>query len=316
MTLRDNGLVPRVSQDGPFAEQQLRTTLQAACRHAGLDPGGAQLIHITVNAIYQLAHEPVVVRIAASRDLAAKVERVVQAARWLESAQVPAVRLAPPHQPFLVEETGHVVTYWQYLPPSGTPLAAGDLAEPLRRLHALPVPGIRLPDWRPIDTARARIAQHARAALTTAEHAWLTERATALEDELGGIRFALPRAVIHGDAYVGNLLRDRDGRVVLCDLDSMCLGPPEWDLIPELVGHRRYHRPAAQYQRLVDGYGFDPRAWPGHRALCDLREFLVLTSVLPVLDSSPGIAREFRLRLGAMRRGDTTTAWTPFGRAA
>jgi hypothetical protein len=103
---------------------------------------------------------------------------------------------------------------------------------------------------------------------------------------------------------------------VLCDLDSMCMGPVEWDLIPELVGHRRYHRPADQYQRLVDGYGFDPRTWQGHRVLCELREYLVLTSVLPVLGSSAGIADEFRLRLDAMRRGDTTAVWTPFGRAA
>jgi aminoglycoside phosphotransferase (APT) family kinase protein len=308
--------VPRVTQDGPFAEQRLKLTLAEACRLAGLDPHGAQLIHVTVNAIFRLASAPVVLRIAATRDLVRPVERVVAAARWLEAAQVPAVRLFPALQPIMIDETGHVVTYWTYLPQHGMPLSAGDLAEPLRQLHALPAPTFVLPDWQPIDTARARIEQHAQGVLTAAEHAWFLERAASLDGELSRLEFPLARAIIHGDAYVGNVLRDTSGQAVLCDLDSMCLGPREWDLIPELVGHRRYHRPAAEYQRLVDTYGFDPRDWPAHRVLCDLREFLVLTSVLPVLGSSLGIASEFRLRLNAMRRGDTSAAWTPFGRAA
>lgn len=308
--------MPRVTQDGPFAEQRLHVTLAEACRRAGLDPHGARLIHITVNAIFHLERDHAVVRIAAARDLFAQVDRVVKAAHWLEAQQVPAVRLLPVQQPVVIEETGHVVTYWRYLPQHGTPVAAGDLAGPLRRLHALPPPDFPLPDWRPLDTARSRIVRHGQTVLAGTEYAWFLQRAQSLEEELADLTFPLARAVIHGDTYIGNLLRDLSGQAVLCDLDSMCVGPPEWDLIPELVGHRRYHRSAAQYQRLVDVYGFDPRDWPGHSVLCDLREFLVLASVLPVLGSSLGIAREFRLRLDAMRRGDTSAAWTPFGRAA
>jgi hypothetical protein len=308
--------VPRVTQDGPFAEQQLLVSLTEACQRAGFDARGAQLIHITVNAIFRLDRDQVVLRIAATRDLLAQVGHVVKAARWLEAERVPAVRLLPVHQPVVIEETGHVVTYWRYLPQYGAPLTAGDLGNPLRQLHALTLPEFPLPDWRPLETARARIAQHGHAVLTVPEHTWFLERVQELEEGLSMLKFPLARAVIHGDAYVGNVLRDRSDQPVLCDLDSMCVGPPEWDLIPELVGHRRYHRPASEYQRLVDTYGYDPRDWPGHQLLCELREFLVLTSVLPVLGSSLGIAREFRLRLDAMRRGDTSTAWTPFGRAA
>lgn len=308
--------MPRVTQDGPFAEQRLHASLTEACRRAGLDPHGAQLIHITVNAIFRLERDQAVLRIAASHDLLGQVNRVVAAARWLEAEQVPAVRLFPTRQPAVIEETGHVATYWRYLPQDGKPLTAADLAAPLRRLHALAPPDFPLPEWRPLDTARARIMQHGQSVLTTPERTWFLERARSLEEELGGLEFPLARAVIHGDAYIGNLLRDLSGQAVLCDLDSMCVGPPEWDLIPELVGHRRYHRPATQYQRLVEDYGFDPRDWPGHQVLCDLREFLVLASVLPVLGSSLGIASEFRLRLDAMRRGDISAAWTPFGRAA
>ncbi|MFJ4526143.1 phosphotransferase family protein [Streptomyces sp. NPDC088810] len=83
--------------------------------------------------------------------------------------------------------------------------------------------------------------------------------ADSLSDELLRPHFALPRAVIHGDAHVGSMLRAPEGHAVLCDLDFMCLGPPEWDLMPEFVGYLRYGRPWADYQRLSDAYGFDPR---------------------------------------------------------
>ena len=308
--------MPRVTEEGPFARQRLLATVAAACRHAGLDPTEAHLIHITVNAIFLLPRDRLVLRITAASDPAAQARHVTQIARWLASQDVPAVRLAPVSQPLLVEESRHAVTYWRYLPQEGPPLGAGDLGQPLRRLHALPLPPFPLPAWRPLHVARARIARHAAHVLTAEEHRWFTQRADDLQSELDHVDFPLARAVIHGDAYIGNLLRDESGGPVLCDLDSMCLGPVEWDLIPELVGHRRYHRPATEYQRLVDEYGFDPRTWQGHRVLCELREYLVLTSVLPVLDSSAGIADEFRLRLDAMRRGDTAAIWTPFGRAA
>ena len=305
-----------VTQEGPFAEQRLRLTVEAACRHAGLDPHGAQLIHVTVNAIVLLPDSRVVIRIAATPDLAGQSQRIVDAAHWLESEQVPAVRLAAIPQPLLVEETGNVVTYWRYLHQNGPRLAAGDLAAPLRRLHSLPRPSVALPEWRPLQVARARIARHGAEALTEHEREWFAQRADQLQLQLDALEFPLARAVIHGDAYIGNLLRGQAGDPVLCDLDSMCWGPAEWDLIPELIGHRRYRRPAAEYDKLVERYGFDPRTWPGHRVLCELREYLVLTGVLPVLDSSAGIADEFRLRLDAMRRGDTAAVWTPFGRAA
>lgn len=315
-TVRDDDPVPDVTQSGPFAEHRLRATLDQACRHAGLDQHGADLLHITVNAIFRLADAPIIVRIAASTDLLPKVQRVVAAARWFEQRGLAAVRLAPIDQPFVVARTGHVVTYWRYLPQTDPPLAADDLAEPLRRLHALPQPDFPLPIWDPIVTARARIAQYAHGLLAPDVRAWFESRAEGLRRELECLDFPLRRSVIHGDAYVGNLLRDEQGSGVLCDFDELCLGPPEWDLIPELVGHLRYHRSDLEYQRLVDSYGFDPRTWSGHDVLRRVRELLVLTGVLPVLDSSPGIAAEFHHRVDAMRAGDTDAQWTPFGRAA
>ncbi len=36
--------------------------------------------------------------------------------------------------------------------------------------------------------------------------------------------------MIHGDASVGNVLRDRQGAPVLIDLEGFAIGPREWDL--------------------------------------------------------------------------------------
>jgi hypothetical protein len=307
---------PQVTESGPFAEHLLRTTLEHACRHADVDHRGAQLIHVTVNAIFRLASAPIIVRIAASPSLMPKVERVVAAAKWLERQGVAAVRLSEIDQPLLVRETGHVVTFWQYLSQTEAPPSAGDLAKPLRSLHSLPMPQFNLPRWDPLPTARARVDACPDTLLTAQERRWFADYADMLNEELDSLSFPLKRSVIHGDAYVGNLLRDQNGAAVLCDLDSLCFGPPEWDLIPELVGHIRYHRPSIEYQRLVDAYGFDPRSWPGHQTLLRVREYLVLTSVLPVLDSSPGIAAEFHHRIRSLRDGDHEAQWTPFGRAA
>jgi hypothetical protein len=307
--------VPHVTESGPFAEHLLRTTLDRACRHAGVDGGGAELIHVTINAIFRLASTPMIVRIAGSPNLLPKVKRVVAAAAWLEQQGVAAVRLAQVEQPLLIPETGHIVTFWRYLAQTAAPLAAGDLAQPLRALHSLPAPEFELPTWDPITTARSRLEACPDTLLLGEERRWFTEYADMLSEELGLLAYPLRSSVIHGDAYVGNLLRAENGTPVLCDLDSLCYGPPEWDLIPELVGHIRYHRPSGQYQQLVDSYGFDPRSWPGHRTLLRVREYLVLTSVLPVLDSRPGIAAEFHHRIRSLRDGDHEVQWTPFGRA-
>jgi len=43
----------------------------------------------------------------------------------------------------------------------------------------------------------------------------------------------LPRGVIHGDASVGNVIRDTTRHAVLIDLDGFAVGPREWDLVPD-----------------------------------------------------------------------------------
>ncbi|MBR7827824.1 aminoglycoside phosphotransferase family protein [Actinospica sp. MGRD01-02] len=302
------------TEHGPFSRARLARSLAAACEHANLDPSGAKLIHTTVNATFQTRQPEVIIRIARSRSLLPQVDRVLALARWLKRHSVPAVVPADIDQPLPIEESDHVVTFWNYIPTTPPKPSSAELAAPLRRLHSLSPPPFELPHFAPIDTGRMRIDLHG-SALDPAQYEWFADRLDQLEEELSSLEYALPQSVIHGDAYVGNLLRAPEGHIVLCDLDGMCIGPPEWDLIPELVAAVRYGRPG--YQQLVEAYGFDPRSWVGAAVLQSVREIMVLTGVLPVLDSSPGIRSEFNQRLASLMDGtDGLASWTPFASAA
>lgn len=290
---------------GPFARHRLRRTLQLACRHAGLpDSEAGELLHITMNALYKLPTASAIVRIAPSAGLLPEAERIVQIAHWLAAADFPAVRLLPDvPQPLVIEETDHVVTFWRYLPQDTHPAPrAYELADPLRQLHHLPLPTFSLPPWDSTSAMRDRV--NADTTLTPDDRCWLHDSISELDEQLAGLSYVLPhRGVIHGDAYVGNLLHDASGQPVLCDLDSLCTGPAEWDLVPELVACIRYQRSLADYDRLCARYGADIRTWTGWPTLRRLRELKVIASVLTIVPSSPGIGAEVRLRLRSLREG-------------
>jgi hypothetical protein len=97
---------------GGFSAVTTARTLERACAAAGLDGGGAELLRLGENAIYRLASVPVVVRIA--RRYLPDVRAEVAVARWLASADFPAVRLAgPADQPLVVD--GRPVTFWKLI---------------------------------------------------------------------------------------------------------------------------------------------------------------------------------------------------------
>jgi hypothetical protein len=61
---------------------------------------------------------------------------------------------------------------------------------------------------------------------------------------------------------MGNLIDGKNGAVI-CDLDSGCEGPREWDLVPLAVGKLRFDYPGDGYGALADVYGFDVITWEG-----------------------------------------------------
>ncbi|MBC8092345.1 MAG: phosphotransferase, partial [Pseudonocardia sp.] len=138
----------------------------------------------------------------------------------------------------------------------------------------------------------------------------LTEWCDDLEPRLARLRERQADTLVHGDAHVGNLLRDR-GNPVLCDFDPVCAGPWQADLVAVAVGEDRFGRPGA-HRALAESYGHDVRQdtdWP---LLREARELKMIAAAVPLLASTAGIAHEFRIRLDSITIGDTTAQWTPF----
>ncbi|WP_018502422.1 aminoglycoside phosphotransferase family protein [Parafrankia discariae] len=308
---------PEPGVAGRFSAQRSRHALARVCASVGLDDRDAEPIKLTVNAVYRLPREAAVVRIAGSAAMNHRVGKVVRVARWLAGHGMPAVRLLPGlPAPVTVDE--HVATVWvDAAPPTGTPTTtptgtggARDLAAVLRLLHALPPPEPPLPVWDPLDDVRRRLSDAE--GLGDDDRRFLEDRTLQVGEALATVRYALPRTVVHGDAHLGNLIRSTTGEVVICDFDATCRGPAEWDLIPVAVGALRFGRPPTPQLELARAYGFDVTAWDGFGVLRSVRELKLVTSVVPILASSPTAAAQFAVRLGSLRSGSDRTVWTPY----
>jgi serine/threonine protein kinase len=254
--------------------------------------------------VYALVTAPFVIRIVGSTRLRHRVGTVVRVARHFERHDVPAIRLLDGiEQPLQVG--GHLVTVWHQVPSIGRPATSTDLARLLRQVHALPAPD-GLAEWAPFAAVRARVSDAEE--LTADDREFLLERCAELETALAELEFPLPRGLVHGDAYPGNVIPGPDGPV-LCDFDSSCVGPPEWDLTPLAVGRERFGDPPVRYRTFAAAYGFDVTSWPGFAVLRAIRELKLTTSVLPILRSRPRVRPELHRRLDDLRNARTDTRW-------
>jgi hypothetical protein len=294
----------------PLDPAEIRATVAETGRQVGLDARDPELIKFTNNAVLRLRHAGVVLRIAGSSVVGARARHVVYAARLFTRHDVSSVRLWPGgHYPTIIR--GHEITIWDDVPALRRP-EPDDLAVLLRAVHAVPAEPTELPAWDPITGIRQRI--RAATAVTPDVLGFLTaecdEVAGGLED-LAQTQPLLPRGVVHGDAFLGNVIVGPAGPV-LCDFDSTSWGPPEWDLTPIAVGARRFNYGADLQRRLAAGYGVDITRWKGFRVLSRLRELQLVTSVLPVLGANPALRPQWRVRLDSLRRRDDTVRWTPY----
>jgi Ser/Thr protein kinase RdoA (MazF antagonist) len=298
--------------EDPEPGRLTRTTLDALLatigKQAGLDVRDAQLIKFTNNAVFRLAHEPVVVRIAGSETMRVRIPKVVEVARWLAEHDAPAVRLLN-GVPQPLQLDGQLVTLWQAVPLGGPPPNGADLARILRLFHGLPAPAPSLPNWRPFDEIRSRLAEPE--GLDDANLAYLLEECDRVEAELADVSYVLPRGPIHGDAFLGNLIPSPDGPVI-CDFDSSADGPREWDLTPVAVGRLRFDYPGDAHGELAAGYGFDVLNWPGFPVLRQIRELKLVTSVIPILKSNPRLREQWAFRLRTFRERDVAAKWSTY----
>lgn len=293
--------------DGRFTRAKLDWALAETSALLGLDHRDAKLVRFTNNAVYALAREPVVLRIVGSRALRHRAAKVVAVARHFERQEIPAIRLLPGvDQPIHVGE--HVITAWVRVEQTARRATAEDLGRLLRRVHAIPAPeGIG--QWAPLADVRARVADAEE--IDAGDRRFLLRRCAEVEAALGELEFPLERALIHGDAHPGNVIAGPHGPV-LCDFDSSCAGPPEWDLTPLAVGRERFGDPPVRYRILAGTYGFDVTTWDGFPVLRAARELKLTTSVLPILRSHPPVREEFRRRLDDLRRGRKHVPWARY----
>jgi thiamine kinase-like enzyme len=264
------------------------------------------------NAVYALAGRPVVVRIAADAGVLAEMERAVRVARWLEVEGFPANRVVPGvAQPAVI--AGRVVTFWESVQDAEEYASLPELADLLKRLHWLEEPeSLGLPYFDPLAKVRGGLARLG-GGVRPEDAAYLTERADRLGEEYARLDFVLPFGLIHGDANVGNVLRGRDGRAVLIDLDGFALAPREWDLILTALYFDRFGwHTRDEYASFVHHYGFDVMNWPGYEVLADLRELMMTLWMGGKAASEPKAAEEFARRVEAIRTGGSRRDWRPF----
>lgn len=279
--------------------------LAAVCAELGLDPAGARLLRDVNNAVFRLAGHPVVVRLVTLPSYVRRAELAVSAATVFAAHGVPAIRLLPGvAQPVRVGE--HVATVWQAVPPSRRRPGGADLARLLRAVHALAPPQPGLPEWDPLTDFDNRVRHTT--SMAPGDRDFLLRRSAGLAAEVAELRFALPAAVLHGDAHLGNVITGPDGPV-LCDFDSCSVGPPEWDLTPVAVADVRFRRPPAHQRDFIRAYGFDVRDWEGFEVLGGIRDLKLIAGVFPRPGSPPAVQVEFGRRIASLRAGRRSEQW-------
>ena len=284
------------------------SVLARACGQVGLDPAGAALIRLVNNAVFRLVRQSVVVRVTLTDGLAYRAHAAVAAGRMLAAHGIPAVRplLGIPN-PLHID--GRAVSFWREVVDTGAAPTAVQLSSVITLLHRLPIAGVRLPNWNPISDLRSRIADMR--GWDRSDVDFLSRRCGAVESALAALDYPLPTSVIHGDAHLGNMIATPAGPV-LCDLDTACVGPREWDLVPLAVGQLRFGRTEDVHRQFADAYGVDITTWPGFPVLRELRELKLATVGLPNAHLNPEVGFELRLRLRSLRAAQTTARWNPY----
>ncbi|GAB4001689.1 aminoglycoside phosphotransferase family protein [Glycomyces albus] len=291
---------------GRFTDNRMRAALTGIATQLGVDDRDALVLHMANNAVYALPSAGIVVRITRSTTLHDRIRKGARLGSWFAEVNAPTIRLhGGLRQP--LEYEGLLATVWDYIPPAPAP-DTDDLGSVLKEFHSLPTPDFELTKWDPVGTARKRIADAE--ALDEADHRTLLAWCDRLEPEVNALVTDAGGSLIHGDAHAGNLLRHPDDRVVLCDFDSTCLGPPGVDLAAVAAGEIWFGETGA-HTRLAASYGYDITAAPAWPLLREARELTFVVGGVPLMASTPGVAEEFKLRLNAVLAGDASVPWTP-----
>ncbi|MGW4638022.1 phosphotransferase [Sphaerisporangium sp. NPDC004334] len=293
----------------PFTAPEARETLNAACRKAGLRAENAALLRLGENAIFQLATEKLIVRIARNAEVLPDATKEVAVAEWLRESGLPASEPADYEQPLLIRD--RPVTFWRLIENNGEKASVRDLARILRQLHHLPVPpDLPLPKFDIFGRVSERIAKTE--ALSEKDHEFLEGRLAELREKYESLRYPLTPCAVHGDAHQQNLIVTLDGRVLLIDFERFAFGPPETDLAVTATERLIGWHSTEEYESFTDTYGFDVMRWEGFPVLRAINELKMTTWLMQNVNESERVAEEFRTRFASLRNDDAPRSWTPF----
>lgn len=298
----------RPSRADPLTSAEALATLDEACQATGRSAEGATLMRLGENAIFRLACDPVVVRIARDLSILSDAKKEVAVASWLRDTHLPAAETMEHPQPIIAR--GRPVTFWKLIDDTGTKATIAELGAILRRLHALPVPGsLHLPQ---LDIF-GRVAQRIDAAgISEPDRSFLTDRLASLRARYQDLRYALPPSAVHGDAHQSNLIKRPDGTAVLIDFERFAFGHPETDLSVTATEYLIGWHTDEQYAGFVRAYGHDVMDWPGFPVIRAVNELKMTTWLMQNIGESDDIAAEFRTRLASLRDDRAPRDWQPF----
>jgi hypothetical protein len=204
------------------------------------------------NVIVHLSPSPVVAKVAASTlavrpDAAAWLQRELDVASFLARAGAPVLSPSPEVPAVVHRGSGHIMSFWTYVQPSGAGLPDETvIGSMLRDLHAVlrsyPVSG---PVLAPLGDIPAFLARP-QTLLSPADVALLAETFSTLTGDLGSA--TAQGQALHGDAGIFNLMAARDGWA-WHDFEDTCSGPVAWDLAATTAS------PRLDRSRILAAYG-------------------------------------------------------------
>jgi Phosphotransferase enzyme family len=208
------------------------------------------------NVIVHLGPAPVVAKVAASTtavrpDVGTWLQRELAVALYLTREGAPVTAPSPEIPATVHRASGHVMSFWHYLRPSGAALPdEATIGSMLRDLHAVlrPYPGA-VPVLAPLRDIPAFLARP-RSLISVSDATALAAAFTRLTAELDPASYT--GQVLHGDAGLSNLMGTGTGWV-WHDFEDVCSGPVAWDLAPSAASqHLDGSRVLAAYGDAVD----------------------------------------------------------------
>lgn len=280
--------------------------LHEAAGRSGLNASRAELIRDGSNALFVLPDVDIVARVGRP-GFAEVAARELRVARWLTGQGFHVNTPATGEPPLLIGD--RPVTWWRRIGVHRQATTA-ELATVLRRLHQLPVPdGLGLPVFAPFNGLEERVA--GASGIPAPDRAWLQDQIARLRLELADGAPDGKTAVVHGDAWQGNVVVTDDEEPILLDFEHTSVGNPDWDLISVAVDRADFARlTAAEYEAFVAAYGgHDVTGTPWFRAMADIQELHWTTFVADKANYDPSAAREARHRIACLR-GLVPKPWT------